>query len=160
MCHRRPRSIKLGSRSAPGGQRPSPAKRRALAKLDEQKRRATQTVAKELVPKMEAAQAEHDQQVAELTEKLQAATDAAERAGLEEQIKRVRTAHVSALKELEATAHDKLAAIEITHEAAVAKKLLPPGREAQDSRSPAKRTKPVSTAIHIRHAEIYSADEH
>lgn len=67
MRHRRPRSSWAHAQHPVASGRASPAKRRALAKLDEQKRRATQTVAKELVPKLEAAQAEHDQQVAALT---------------------------------------------------------------------------------------------
>ena len=133
-CHA-PSPAGRRSASAPQHRRPSPIKRRALAKLEAEKQQATQAVANELVPQMEAVQNAHERETAALNAALQAHAEAAqrdcdaglaysahaaEREALEVQIANVRSAHVAALKALEATAHQRLAAIEEAHGAALA----------------------------------------
>jgi hypothetical protein len=138
------------SASAPQHRRPSPSKRRSLERLEAEKQHVTQAVANELVPLMEAAQSAYDRENAALNAALQAHAAAAqseqgsahatERFALERQIEAVHTAHVAALKMLEATAHRRLAAIEETHQASIAK-LNPSGRDSRESPSPLARTR-------------------
>ena len=140
----------IRSASAPQHRRPSPGKRRSLAKLEAEKQHATQAVANELVPQMEAAQSAYERETAALNAALQAhaaaaqseqgSTHAAEQIALAKQIGAVHTAHVAALKVLEATAHQRLAAIEEAHQASIAKP-NPSGRDSRESPSPLARTR-------------------
>ena len=140
----------IRSASAPQHRRPSPTKRRSLAKLEAEKQHATQAVANELVPQMEAAQSAYERETAALNAALQAhaaaaqseqgSTHAAEQIALAKQIGAVHTAHVAALKVLEATAHQRLAAIEEAHQASIAKP-NPSGRDSRESPSPLARTR-------------------
>ena len=142
----------IRSASAPQHRRPSPTKRRSLAKLEAEKQHATQAVANELVPQMEAAQSAYERETAALNAALQAhaaaaaaqgeqgSAHAAERIALAKQIGAVHTAHVAALKVLEATAHRRLAAIEETHQASIAN-ANPSGRDSRESPGPLARTR-------------------
>ena len=98
-------------------------------------------MANELVPQMEAAQSAYERETAALNAALQAHTTAArseqgsaheaERMALTKQIGAVHTAHVAALKDLEAAAQARIAAIEETYQASTAGPALPvqDGRE-------------------------------
>ena len=140
----------IRSASAPQHRRPSPTKRRSLAKLEAEKQHAIQAVANELVPQMEGAQSAYERETAALNAALQAhaaaaqgeqgSAHAAERIALAKQIGAVHTAHVAALKVLEATAHRRLAAIEETHQASIAN-ANPSGRDSRESLGPLARTR-------------------
>jgi len=92
-------------------------------------------VANELVPQMEAAQSAYERETAALNAALQAHTTVArseqgsaheaERMALTKQIGAVHTAHVAALKDLEAAAQARIAAIEETYQASTAGPALP-----------------------------------
>jgi hypothetical protein len=141
------------SASAPLHRRPLPAKRRSLAQLEAEKKAATQAVANELVPQMEAAQSGYERETAALNAALQAHAAAArseqgsaheaERMALTKQIGAVHTAHVATLKDLEAAANARLEAIEETYQASTAGPALPDGPEGRSppARSRAPRAK-------------------